>query len=245
MARPVVAPVVDGISVRRIFKFEILDVALIPREYLAVDLVKVGAYGRAMKEHAEAVRIPRSSGSNDIWRKGEKQIKRLVGMVCIVCMMSLFGCKGSPSGPTTPTTPTTPPVVEEVFKVGIEFGVVGAAGSYPAGDTFVWDVYSDSTKLGTISGTYTGSSVTATNMMTVNYIRTSAFTSEQMNIRFTYVSSTWPVAQNTKLLYVYYITTTSMAANTVVTPFGKQESHQATGWGLGDSRFMSFVVSKK
>jgi hypothetical protein len=52
---PKVVPKVDGVSAREIMKFEIVNEALIPRQYLMVNEKAIGAYGRAAKA---AARIP-------------------------------------------------------------------------------------------------------------------------------------------------------------------------------------------
>lgn len=45
-------PKVDGVSTRSHWTFQIEDESLIPREYLVVDMQKIGQVVRAMKEHA-------------------------------------------------------------------------------------------------------------------------------------------------------------------------------------------------
>lgn len=47
------APKASQVSFQDQWKFEIIDLALIPREYLAVDMAKIGAYVRAMKADAK------------------------------------------------------------------------------------------------------------------------------------------------------------------------------------------------
>lgn len=46
---PTSTPVVSGISYREVWRFRIIDPALVPREYLAIDDTKIGAVVRAMK----------------------------------------------------------------------------------------------------------------------------------------------------------------------------------------------------
>lgn len=43
------APKVTGVSTREVWKFEVTDPALVPREYLTIDEKKIGAIVRAMK----------------------------------------------------------------------------------------------------------------------------------------------------------------------------------------------------
>jgi len=46
---PKATPVVSGISFRDVWKFRVVNAALVPREYLSVDEVKIGGVVRAMK----------------------------------------------------------------------------------------------------------------------------------------------------------------------------------------------------
>jgi len=51
---PVVpAPVATGLSLRKVWKFRIKDAALLPREYLIPDEVKIGRVVRALKGDAK------------------------------------------------------------------------------------------------------------------------------------------------------------------------------------------------
>jgi hypothetical protein len=54
-AAPVVpdAPVASGLSLRKVWKFKIKDAALLPREYLIPDEVKIGRVVRALKDDAK------------------------------------------------------------------------------------------------------------------------------------------------------------------------------------------------
>lgn len=49
---PRATPKVEGVSTRKVWRFEIENVALIPREYMVPDETKIGGYVRAMKEQA-------------------------------------------------------------------------------------------------------------------------------------------------------------------------------------------------
>jgi hypothetical protein len=54
-AAPVIpdAPVASGLSLRKVWKFRIIDAALLPREYLIPDEVKIGRVIRALKDEAK------------------------------------------------------------------------------------------------------------------------------------------------------------------------------------------------
>lgn len=60
---PEVATSAQGISSRGVWKYEVTDPALVPREYLIVDTVKLGDVARAMKETANipGVRVYKES----------------------------------------------------------------------------------------------------------------------------------------------------------------------------------------
>jgi len=50
---PKMTPKVNGISMREVWKFRIVDESLIPREFLKPDEVKIGGYVRSMKSSAK------------------------------------------------------------------------------------------------------------------------------------------------------------------------------------------------
>lgn len=60
---PEVSTKVRGISSREVWKYEVTDLSLVPREYLIVDTVKLGDVARAMKETANipGVRVYKES----------------------------------------------------------------------------------------------------------------------------------------------------------------------------------------
>lgn len=58
VAPPVAVPKVEGVQTRKTYCFEVLDAALVPREYLMVDEQKIRRYLNAMGEAAIAKGIP-------------------------------------------------------------------------------------------------------------------------------------------------------------------------------------------
>ena len=50
---PATTPKVDGVSYQTVWKWRVLNVALVPREFLALDEAKVTAYAKAMKAGAK------------------------------------------------------------------------------------------------------------------------------------------------------------------------------------------------
>lgn len=74
---PIVAPKVErtaGIGIRKDWKARVVDPMLVPREFLVVDLVKLGKYARTMKEMARVPGVEFYAVDVEVVGRGEEDI---------------------------------------------------------------------------------------------------------------------------------------------------------------------------
>jgi hypothetical protein len=159
----------------------------------------------------------------------------VLSFVCLVLVLALSGCKDST--PTAPTPPTTLPDI--VLKVDVNFGVASTYGA-----TLTWDVYTGTTKMGTLS--FTGGSGDGLNQktVTVSYNRPSSFTEEDVVIKFVLMTCSQGASWADGANHQYWVQATPVSSNVSVDPTTQQRVGPFKGWTIGEGKTLTFKMKK-